>query len=585
MTLLVERTESQVTATAAHNVVVAEGLGKRLGHKTALQDVSFKLAPGRMLAVVGPDGAGKTTLVQLLAGLLEPSTGAAQVAGLDVRTAGTALGGRIGYMSEGFTLYGSLTVAENLAFFAELYGVTGPERAQRTADLRRFSRLDSALQRRASQLSGGMQKKLALCCVLIHRPSVLLLDEPTLGVDPLSRQEFWRLLERFLTEGMAIVVTTAYLDEAERCQQALLLHEGRPLALGSPAALRAAHATPSNPNPSLEDVFVARIAAASPAEPTSETSVERPAVTGGILADKLTRRFGALVAVDHVSLDVRPGEVFGLVGPNGSGKSTLIRMLVGLLEPTDGRAQVAGLQVGKRTGELHQRVGYMSQRFSLYRDLSVDENLDFFGGVYGLHGARLADQKRWAIALAGLAGQGSTRTSSLAGGHRQRLALATALLHAPAVLFLDEPTSGVDPIARRRFWELIHAVAGAGTTVLVTTHYLGEAERCDRIALLADGRVIALGSPAELKAAVTGGLIGSWLAVETDSPLRALETLQSRPDVVQATLYGTSVRVALAAGVSAEDLRTELPAARVEPTTPTLEDVFAALLRQEGGAA
>jgi ABC-2 type transport system ATP-binding protein len=256
-------------------------------------------------------------------------------------------------------------------------------------------------------------------------------------------------------------------------------------------------------------------------------------------------------------------------------------MLVGLLEPTGGDANVAGLRVTGNTGDLHQRVGYMSQKFSLYRDLSVDENLDFFGGVYGLHGSRLADQKRWATRLAGLGGQGGTRTTALAGGHRQRLALAAALLHSPAVLFLDEPTSGVDPIARRRFWTLIHAVAVAGTTVLVTTHYLDEAERCDRIALLSSGQVIALGSPAELKAAVTTDLVGGWFGVEAENPVRTLETLQARPDVIQATLYGTSVRVALARGASVDALRRELRA-RVEATVPTREDVFTALLRQKG---
>ena len=582
MTVMAERSEAELLATPAAPIVVANQLEKRFGRKTALHDLSFAVKAGEMLAVVGPDGAGKTTLIQLLAGLLEPSAGSAFVAGLDVRSAGTRLGERIGYMSEGFTLYGSLSVTENLAFVAELYGVTGREREQRTADLLRFSRLDAALNRRASQLSGGMQKKLALCCVLIHRPRVLLLDEPTLGVDPLSRQEFWRMLEHFLSEGMAIVVTTAYLDEAERCQQAVLLHDGKALALGSPAELRAQVATPETPSPTLDDVFVNRMSAASrTSDVAPEPSVARPAVTGGITANNLTRRFGSLIAVDRVTLDVRPGEVFGLVGPNGSGKSTLIRMLVGLLEPTDGDAEVAGLRVTGSTGVLHQRVGYMSQKFSLYRDLSVDENLDFFGGVYGLHGSRLANQKHWATRLAGLGGQGRARTSALAGGHRQRLALAAALLHAPAVLFLDEPTSGVDPIARRRFWTLIHAVAAAGTTVLVTTHYLDEAERCDRIALLSSGQVIALGSPAELKAAVTTDLVGGWFGVQAENPVRTLETLQARPDVIQATLYGTSVRVALARGASVDALQSEVHA-RVEATAPTLEDVFTALLRQKG---
>jgi ABC-2 type transport system ATP-binding protein len=539
----------------------------------ALRDISFSLAPGAMLGVVGPDGAGKTTLVQLLAGLVEPTEGEATVAGLNVRTAGAALGERIGYMSEGFTLYGSLTVAENLAFFAELFGVGGAERERRIAEVLRFSRLDGALHRRASQLSGGMQKKLALSCVLLHEPRVLLLDEPTTGVDPLSRQEFWRLLERYRAEGMAILVTTAYMDEAERCQRTLLLHQGWALALGRPAELRTGYrealwevqtdaegrargvlaerygagrvylarrdlrvAVPEDAasddlprvldasdvavraarrvQPSLEDVFVSRIGSMEAESgshpnlfPASQAGAEadlweaeaRARAKGGLRTDRLTRRFGAQTAVEAVSLEVRPGEVFGLLGPNGSGKSTLIRMLTGLLPPNAGSAEVAGQAVGQNGLALRQRVGYMSQRFSLYQDLTVEENLDFFGGVYGLEGRALAERKRWGLALAGLRGQEGVRTSALGGGYRQRLALAAALLHQPAVVFLDEPTSGVDPIARRGFWDLIYAIARAGTTVLVTTHYLDEAERCDRVAVLDAGRVVALGTPGELK--------------------------------------------------------------------------------------
>lgn len=633
---------------AAGPGIVAAGLGKRYGRTTALEDVSFTLGAGEMLAVVGPDGAGKTTLVQLLAGLLGPSAGTAVVAGLDVRTAGTALGEHVGYMSEGFTLYGSLSVAENLAFFAELYGVSGFERERRVADLLRFSRLDAALNRRASQLSGGMQKKLALCCVLLHEPQVLLLDEPTLGVDPLSRQEFWRLLERFLTQGMTILVTTAYLDEAERCQQALLLHQGKVLAAGRPDDLRRSYrdtlwelrvgqpaaarrrlaerygrervylvrrellvAVPTTEGlhtpgealaeagiaveaarrlePRLEDVFVARIAAAAPHQaPFEEVRLGAPraqaAGLAGISAEGLTRRFGSFTAVHAVSLDVQPGEVFGLVGPNGSGKSTLIRMLTGLLPPSAGTAEVAGHQAARAGAALHQAVGYMSQRFSLYLDLSIQENLDFFGGVYGLSGARLEARQRWALELAGLGGQEATRTSELGGGFRQRLALAAAVLHEPPVVFLDEPTSGVDPIARRRFWDLIYAVAQAGTTVLVTTHYLDEAERCDRIAVLAGGRVVALGSPAELRAVAERQLGGQLYAVETDAPVRALELLVGRSEVTHAAVYGSSVRVALAQGASPAALDAALAEAGVlghaQPTEPTLEDTFAVLLRQ-----
>jgi ABC-2 type transport system ATP-binding protein len=643
---------STPVAPARAGITVA-GLSKHYARAAALDDVSFTLAPSEMLAVVGPDGAGKTTLVQLLAGLLEPSGGSAVVAGLDVRTAGTALGERVGYMSEGFTLYGSLSVAENLAFFADLYGVSKAERTRRMADLLRFSRLESVLHRRASRLSGGMQKKLALCCVLIHEPQVLLLDEPTLGVDPLSRQEFWRLLERFLTGGMSIVVTTAYLDEAARCQQTILLHQGKVLAAGSPSDLRNAYdeilwdlqvqpqalarrlladhygddrvylfrrdlrvairgaASGDGPvdllraaglavtqarrvEPTLEDVFVARIAAASPggAQPTTAAALvgpERAAAPAGIRLEGLTRSFGRFRAVDGVSLAVQPGEVFGLLGPNGSGKSTIIRILTGLLAPSGGTAWVAGQNVAPAGGALRQHVGYMSQRFSLYLDLTVAENLDFFGGLYGLGDRRLAERKCWGLALAGLVGQQDARTSGLGGGYRQRLALAVALLHAPAVVFLDEPTSGVDPIARRRFWDLIYAVAQAGTTVLVTTHYLDEAERCDRLAVLDGGRLIALGSPAELKAAATRELGAQLYAVETPTPVLALEVLARQPEVSQATVYGTTVRLALREGVPPAAVAAAVSAAgltgRVLPAEPTLEDAFVALLRREGRAA
>jgi ABC-2 type transport system ATP-binding protein len=635
-------------AEAGAEGVLAERLGKQYGHNTALEGVSFTLPVGEMLAFVGPDGAGKTTLVQLLAGLLQPTTGTAVVGGLDVRTAGTALGARVGYMSEGFTLYGSLSVAENLAFFGDLYGVTGPERQRRVAELLRFSQLDRALDRRASRLSGGMQKKLALACVLIHEPRVLLLDEPTLGVDPLSRQEFWRLLERFLAQDIAIVMTTAYLDEAERCQHAILLHEGHVMAAGAPVELREAYAdtlwefevahvdeargllgrrygadraylarrhlrvavppdagigpldelkdagiaveAARTVQPTLEDVFVGRIASAqpvvTPSAPPELTLSTLPARSaGGIHMDRLTRRFGDFTAVDSVSLDVTPGEVFGLVGPNGSGKSTLIRMLIGVLPPTAGTAQVAGHDISGTTSGLRRSVGYMSQRFSLYNDLSVEENIDFFGGVYSLSPDQLERRKRWALGLAGLEGQEHSRTGALGGGYRQRLALVAALLHAPPLVFLDEPTSGVDPIARRRFWDLIYGVAQSGTTVLVTTHYLDEAERCDRIGLLSAGRLVALGSPDELKATAVSRL-GRLYAVETPSAVRALEVLTHQAHVTQTTVYGASVRFALREGTVAASVEAELAAAgiptQVRPAEPTLEDTFAALLRSGG---
>lgn len=634
------------------HAVAAFSLGKRYRQSVALADISFTLAPGEMLAVVGPDGAGKTTLVQVLAGLLAPTEGTAFIGGLDVRTAGTGLGERTGYMSEGFTLYGSLTVAENLSFFADLYGVPGPERERRTRDVLRFSRLDAVLDRHASKLSGGMQKKLALSCVLLHEPQVLLLDEPTLGVDPLSRQEFWRLLQRFLTRGTSIVVTTAYLDEAERCQQALLLHRGRALDAGEPSHLRRAYAdvlwelrahpsgrarrvledryggarvymaqrdlrvavpagTDEQPaellsaqdivversarvEPTLEDVFVARIAAGpgdtGPAAPPVSSPATRSQFDGAkaIVADKLTRRFGSFTALEDVNLTVGPGEVFGLLGPNGSGKTTLIRMLTGLLPPSSGTAQVAGYDSARGGPALRQHIGYMSQRFSLYQDLTVGENLDFFGGVYGLSGRRQLERKDWALAMAGLSGQDRLRTSDLGGGYRQRLALAAALLHEPSVVFLDEPTSGVDPIARRRFWDLIYAISRDGTTVLFSTHYLDEAERCNRLAVLDAGRLVALGSPGELKEEASGLLGGNLFSVATSSPVQALELIRDQPWVTHATVYGASVRAALTPGASPDAIAATLAAAgleaRIEPAEPSLEDTFAALLRRPAGA-
>ena len=568
--------------------VEVHDLGKRYRSHWALKDVGFAVAPGEMLAIVGADGAGKTTLIQLLAGLLEPSAGSATVAGLDVASSDTALGERIGYMSEGFTLYGSLTVAENLAFFADLYGIAGAERDSRTADLLRFSRLDAALHRRASQLSGGMQKKLALCCVLIHQPDVLLLDEPTVGVDPLSRQEFWRLLERFLVGGVAIVMTTAYLDEAERCQQVVLLDAGRVLASGRPEELRRdAQHSEQRTMARLEDVFIAHVAGTGPASasvPVPVSHDRNSLAESGITATGITKRFGPLTVLNDVNLEVRPGEVFGLVGPNGSGKSTLIRILTGLLQPTSGRAAVAGHPVGGSRGTVQQLLGYMSQRFSLYLDMSVQENIRFYGGIYGLAGARLGDRELWALSLAGLP-DGTPRTSSLGGGQRQRLALGVALLHDPRVLFLDEPTSGVDPLARRRFWDLIYAVAQSGTAVLVSTHYLDEAERCDRVGLLDAGRLVAVGTPSELKAQATAGLGGRFYSAETDRPVFALELLAKAPAVASASVYGDTVRFVLAPGADVDAVSQMLGTAGLRagmvPAEATLEDAFVLLLQKE----
>jgi ABC-2 type transport system ATP-binding protein len=430
------------------------------------------------------------------------------------------------------------------------------------AELLDFSVMGAFQKRRAGALSGGMKQKLQLVCALIHTPAVLLLDEPTNGVDPVSRRDFWRILGQLRDGKVAILVTTSHLDEADRCDRVYLLDQGRLTASGTPAGLRAAmagtllivksaeplalrrllrertgiDALPFGDNlhilsrdevgdreklgralaeagvegeistgvPAMEDVF---IALAHGDSDDDEDGGDAPASShsfGGqpvVEVKNLTRRFGKFVAVDHLSLTVMPGEIFGFLGPNGAGKSTTIRMLCGLLQPSGGEGQVAGFDLRRDTEAIKRRIGYMSQKFSLYDDLTVTENINFYGGIYGLGGDRLSARRDWAIAMAGLTGRGRDLTRLLPGGIKQRLALACAILHDPPVVFLDEPTSGVDPVSRRRFWSLIHRMAEGGKTIFVSTHYMDEAEYCGRLALISDGKMIAHGSPTALKKA------------------------------------------------------------------------------------
>jgi len=535
-------------------VIVAEALGRRYGRRQVLDAVSFELAPGEVFGVVGPDGAGKTTLLQILAAILRPTTGECRVLGEDVRRAPERVQARIGYMSQGFSLYDRLTVAENLAFAADIRDVPREALAERRTRLLAMAGLERFEGRREGQLSGGMRKKLALCAYLIHEPPLLILDEPSLGVDPLSRRELWRILDQAKADGRSIIFATSYMDEADASDRVLLLREGRPLAIGAPAELRgraksrvyrvvaadpasterqlsadaevisfqrragdelrvqmrseappalSGDARPEPAEPSMEDVFTvvsapppAPVRAAEPASPPRPAS---PAADV-IVAEGVARRFGDFKAVDDVTLSVAPGEVLGLLGPNGAGKTTLIRILCGLLAPSAGRAEVAGLDVAAQSEAVRARIGYMSQRFSLYPDLSARENLVFFARAYGVPRAELKTRIAWAAARAGLEGEGSETVSSLSGATRQRLALACAMVHRPQVLFLDEPTSGVDPLSRFRFWRLIAALAADGVGVVVTTHYLEEATFCDRLGLMMDGRLIALGPLADLTA-------------------------------------------------------------------------------------
>ena len=547
--------------------------------------------------------------------------------------------------------YPDLTVQENINYYADLYGMSRKDRTGRMDELLEFSRMTPFTGRRAGDLSGGMKQKLQLICALIHTPQVLLLDEPTNGVDPVSRREFWRILYRLLRQDVAILVTTAYLDEAERCNRVGLISEGHLLAAGPPGEIRnlmhgkilsihsdqaravsrlvARHLSTANTTvfgdtvhvvcddveatrtvvkrllddnglpsgdmreavPSLEDVFVSVLGREEPAAVDDESPADVPPPDGtAVEVRDLTRRFGKFVAVDKVSFQVPRGEIFGFLGPNGAGKSTTIRMLCGLLRPSAGGGTVAGYDIGRDSEQIKQHIGYMSQKFSLYEDLTVEENIDFYGGIYGLEGTRLAERRDWAVTMAGLDERRRSLTSVLSGGWRQRLALACAILHEPPIIFLDEPTSGVDPLSRRRFWDLIYHMADRGVTVFVTTHYMEEAEYCDRIALIYHGKMIALGSPGELKATVMQDRI---LDVRCTEPQDILEKVAALPAVHDVSLFGSGLHVACADTDEATAQIRDLLAAEgtkaehIEPVTPGMEDVFVSLIeafdREEKG--
>ncbi|MBI3345027.1 MAG: ABC transporter ATP-binding protein [Gammaproteobacteria bacterium] len=625
--------------------IEAGGLGRRYGQRTVLSGLDLKIRRGEVFGLLGSDGAGKTTTLQILAGILDPSAGHAMVLGYDSVREATQITARIGYMSQIFSLYGRLTVDENLDFFAALHRVPEAARAERKARLLAFAHLERHRDRLARFLSGGMQKKLALCCALIHAPPLLILDEPTTGVDPVSRREFWNILYQALTEGTTIVVSTPYMDEAERCTRVALLHDGHLIACDAPGQLRAGlpgkmYEVDARPQrgalaalqralpqaapyvfgerlhlrmpegggdegewratlahegvqveavhaiaPSLEDVFVALLPVAPVAAPAVAVAAEMPLGAGGpaVEVKDISMRFGKFTAVDRVSFTVRRGEIFGFLGPNGSGKTTTIKMLCGLLAPSAGRATVAGVALGADARALRTRIGYMSQRFSLYEDMTVGENLDFFAGVYQVPRARLATRRDWALQLAGLRGEEDRLARALSGGIKQRLALACAVLHEPRVLFLDEPTAGVDPLSRRRFWELIGDLAARGVTVFVTTHYMDEAEHCHTLGLLYNGRLIALGSPQELRA---GMRAGEMLELECDQPIPALALFGDDPGV-QASFFGDRLHLLVDDAAAARPrllARLEQAGHRVQhiETVPLgIEDVFMAFIQME----
>ena len=560
-------------------MIRAEKLVRSFGSRPALRGIDLAIARGEMFALIGPDGAGKTTFFRIVAGLLAPTSGRALREDVP-----------FGMVPQRFSLYEDLTVDENLALRARLYSVPPAESAGRAKDLLSRVGLDRFSTRLAGELSGGMKQKLALVAALLTRPALLLLDEPTTGVDPVSRREFWQVLNALHHEGLTIVVSTPYMDEAEYASRLAFLDEGRLVAVGTrDEILAACPADNSRPGgPTLDDAFVffsnqngeAGRVSDRPTPLPSSPSKKSSSSSSDILlrCDNLTRKFGAFTAVDRVSFEIPRGKVFGFLGPNGSGKSTTIRMLTGLLEPTSGTAiGFGGLDVAKDTEAWKKRLGYMSQKFSLYIDLTVEENLRFFGSIYGLSRSRLADRVGALASRLRFEPLLGELTENLSTGQRQRVALAAALLHEPELLFLDEPTGGVDPSGRRLFWDLIYELAAArGMTVLVTTHYMDEAEQCDRLAFILDGRLIAAGSPPELKGALAGRLLEVPLASE---PFAALASVRGDASLEDAYLFGRRLRAVARAGEAGAAARLLARFGAPEAAEPSLEDVFVSLAR------
>jgi ABC-2 type transport system ATP-binding protein len=606
---------------AAPRAIKVRCLMKRYGTLEAVRGIDFEVREREIFGLIGPDGAGKTSTFQILAGVMEATAGTADIFGRPARD----MRSQTGYLTQTFSLYPDLTVKENIRYCGDLRRIPQQEIVDRGNRYLRMFDMDRFGDRLAGKLSGGMRQKLSLICALVPQPRVLLLDEPTTGVDPVSRREFWDVLAHLSADGLTILVATPYLDEAERCHRIAFMHQGRFIEIGTPRELCASlgakrielrtadlrktetilsRLTASHvdildvqrfgdrldllahdpeevqpavrkglegagialdemrvDDPTLENVFVAKLRALGQGADTVEfpTEHDHSSLRGQIAigASNLTKQFGDFTAVHNVSLQIRNGEVYGLLGANGAGKTTTIRMLCGLLDPTSGAMELAGVRGDLRSESVRERIGYMSQKFSLYDDLTIRQNLDFFAGVYGVPDRQREEKIRWVLSFSGLEGKENQITGSLPGGWKQRVAFGAAIMHEPDILFLDEPTSGVDPLARRAFWTMINRLADTGAAILVTTHYLEEAEQCNRLGMMVAGELVAEGTPSGIKAQQSGHL----LQFIVDQPQRAADLLKSGNESWRVSLFGERLHL----------ITDEAPDLAIRQTTERLE--------------
>lgn len=623
---------------ATETAIGIQDLRKTYGEFEAVKSINLEIAAGEIFGLIGPDGAGKTSVFQILGGVMQATSGVVEMYKSPARDARSF----VGYLTQTFSLYQDLSVAENLRYLGELRLLSRDQIEQRGLHYLKMFDMEQFTDRLAGSLSGGMKQKLALACALIAEPKILLLDEPTTGVDPVSRREFWDALAKLSREGMTMVVATPYLDEAERCHRVALMHDGQIHQVGTPAAIRTglglerlqvrsedlgqaedvlsgvpeiadvqrfgdrldvmvrdaetgAKATTETlsksgigvteirpTSPTLENAFVATLRQlggelSTPPFPRRRQFRQRPKDAIAIGARHLFKRFGKFNAVKDINIEIKYGEIYGLLGANGAGKTTTIKMLCGLIGASSGEMELAGERGRLRSSFVRQRIGYMSQKFSLYDDLTIEENLDFFAGVYQVPLEEREEKKRWVLEVSGLEGRGDLLTGSLPGGWKQRVAFGASVMHEPSVLFLDEPTSGVDPLARRAFWKMINSFADRGVAVLITTHYLEEAEQCNRLGFMVAGELVAEGTPSSVKAAQDGHL----LELITNQPQEAAELLKRDRESWRVSLFGDRLHVIVDQDVETgiRDVREQLNTTGIQVFRAyeepySLEDVF-----------